>query len=199
MINNLFDKLRKKESNLTINENLFKELIIEPNKEIKYLFNVVILLGATGFLIVGLSSYLMHNIIFFLDARKIIFFPQGITMLFYGTLGTILSINQFLILILKVGEGYNEFNKLNGTMKIVRKGFPGRNSDIDITYPLTDIEAIRVEIKMDVFNNKQNIFACIKGKNDLPIIQISSPVSIREIEEKASLLASFLKVPVKGL
>lgn len=52
---------------------------------------------------------------------------------------------------------------------------------------------------MDVFNNKQNIFVCIKGKNDLPIIQLSSPVSIREIEEKASLLASFLKVPVKGL
>lgn len=139
MIKDLFDKLRKKESNLTINENLFKELIIEPNKEIKYLFNVIILLGATGFLIVGLSSYLMHNIIFFLDASKIIFFPQGITMLFYGTLGTIISINQFLVLILKVGEGYNEFNKLDGTMKIVRKGFPGKNSNIDITYPLTDI------------------------------------------------------------
>lgn len=45
-------------------------------------------------------------------------------MCFYGLIGVILSINQFLILYLKIGEGYNEFNKETGMMTIYRKGFP---------------------------------------------------------------------------
>lgn len=60
-------------------------------------------------------------------------------------------------------------------------------------------EAIRVDIKTELFNTKQTIFVCIKGKNDLPIVQIETPLKISEIEEKASKLASFLKVPVKGI
>lgn len=34
--------------------------------------------GATGFLITGLSAYIGHNILFFLDASEIQFFPQGL-------------------------------------------------------------------------------------------------------------------------
>lgn len=60
-------------------------------------------------------------------------------------------------------------------------------------------EAIKIEIKTELFNNKQNIFVCIKNKNDLPIIQYDSPIKINELEEKASQIASFLKVPVKGI
>nr|YP_009145494.1 photosystem I assembly protein ycf4 [Monomorphina parapyrum]AKL78967.1 photosystem I assembly protein ycf4 [Monomorphina parapyrum] len=199
MTKSLSDYLRKKENLITKNENLFKEEIIEPDKITKFIFNSVILLGSLGFFIVGLSSYIGYNLIFFLNSTEILFFPQGITMLLYGTLGTLISINQFLVLYWKVGEGYNEFNKTNGKMTIFRKGFPGRNEDIIITHPLNDIEALRVELKTELFNNKQNIFTCIKGRPDLPIIQISTPLTIKEIEEKASEIASFLKVPVKGL
>ena len=60
-------------------------------------------------------------------------------MCFYGSLGLILSINQFAISILNIGEGFNEFDKTKGNMKIYRKGFPGKNSDVDIIYPLKDI------------------------------------------------------------
>lgn len=60
-------------------------------------------------------------------------------------------------------------------------------------------EAIKVEIKTELFNTKQNIYVCIKGKKDLPIIQIEKPLKISEVEEKASQIASFLQVPVKGL
>jgi hypothetical protein len=44
----------------------------------------------------------------------------------------------------------------------------------------------------------QKIYVCIKGKNDIPIIQIDRPKKITELEEKASEIASFLKVPVKN-
>lgn len=118
---------------------LLKEYIHETDKTQKYLLNIVMLLGALGFLIAGTSSFLQHDLIPLIKADKIIFFPQGITMCFYGLLGTILSINQLRILILEIGEGYNEFDKLKGTLKIFRKGFNGQDSDIYLTYQLTEI------------------------------------------------------------
>lgn len=60
-------------------------------------------------------------------------------------------------------------------------------------------EAFRIEIKTDLFNTKQKIYACIKGKNDIPIYQPETPLKIQEIEEKVSKIASFLKVSVRGL
>lgn len=135
----ILQSFERKEKKPLQTENLFREEIEEADKFIKYILNSAILFGASGFLIVGISSYLKFNIIPFLDASQIIFFPQGITMCFYGTLGLILSINQFIISFLKIGEGYNEFDKTKGKMTIFRKGFPGKNSDVNISYALKDI------------------------------------------------------------
>nr|AEW12946.2 photosystem I assembly protein ycf4 [Colacium vesiculosum] len=198
MIKNDFNSLEKKKTNMLPSENILIEKITEPNKNIKYLLNTILLSGALGFLTVGISSYLRFNIIAFLDSNQIVFFPQGITMCFYGLIGVILSINQFLILYLKIGEGYNEFNKETGMMTIYRKGFLGKDSDINIVHSLKDIEAVKLEVKTELFNTKQNIFICIKGKRDLPIIQISEPIQLSKIEEKATDLADFLKVVVKS-
>lgn len=64
--------------------NILIENIIEESRLLKYFLNMVILFGALGFFIVGISSYIKYNIIPFLDASEIIFFPQGITMVAYG-------------------------------------------------------------------------------------------------------------------
>lgn len=122
-------------------ELIYKEYIIESYKPIKYLLNCIIISGSLGFLSVGISSYLKYDIIPFLKADQIIFFPQGLTMCFYGFCGILVGMNQMRILILKIGEGYNEFNKEQGTMTIVRRG---ANSDINITYPLNDILRIKI-------------------------------------------------------
>lgn len=141
MANDFSNSINQKKINNTITEqqNLLREDVQEPNKRAKYLLNLIIFLGGSGFLITGISSYLGYNLISFLDATQIIFFPQGITMCFYGTIGIILSINQTIILAYQVGEGYNEFDKLKNEMKIFRKGFPGKNSDINIIYSLNEI------------------------------------------------------------
>lgn len=139
MTKSLSDYVRKKENLIIKNENLLKEEIVEPDKLTKFIINSIILLGSLGFFTVGISSYLGYNLVFFLNSTEILFFPQGITMLAYGTLGLLISINQFLILYWKVGEGYNEFNKINGKMTIFRKGFPGKDEDVMITYSLNDI------------------------------------------------------------
>ena len=116
MSKKILNFLKSNKQNTVKNEWLLKEEITESNKILKYLFNIIIFIGALSFLIVGISSYLGFNIFFLLNAKQIIFFPQGATMCFYGIIGIILSINQFLILYWKVGEGYNEFNKNTGIM-----------------------------------------------------------------------------------
>lgn len=115
------------------------ETIKEENKIIKYFINLIISLGSISFLIVGLSSYTNSTLIPFLKADEIVFFPQGLTMTLYGFLGTLISINQYIILLSNIGEGFNEFNKETGTMTIFRKGRLGKNEDINIIYPLNDI------------------------------------------------------------
>jgi hypothetical protein len=120
-------------------EKILREEITENDKVIKWLYNIVILLGGIGFLCVGISSYINYNIIFFLKADQIIFYPQGITMCFYGTCAFIISLNQIRILANNIGEGYNEFNKFKKTMQIYRKGFKGKNSDVNIICSLNDI------------------------------------------------------------
>lgn len=122
-----------------LNENILFEKVEETDKNVKYIINIVMFLGSVGFGITGLSSYFNKDILPFLEVKNIIFFPQGLTMLLYGSAGFLFSLNQFRILISKVGEGYNEFNKINGTMTLFRKGQTNEESDIKIVYPLTDI------------------------------------------------------------
>lgn len=133
MDNNSVKDLRSKEK-------IYVQKIEEEDKIIKYMFNSIMFLGSLGFSITGISSYMKVNIFPFLNSNSIIFFPQGITMCFYGILGLIISINQILITYYRIGEGYNEFDKEKGTMRIYRKGgLPWNNSNIDITYALSDI------------------------------------------------------------
>lgn len=138
MAEELINNSRQK-TNTNDKYSLLRDEIVENEKQYKILLSIILLIGSIGFSIVGISCYINKNIVFFLDASKIIFFPQGITMLGYGIIGTITSIYQIIILLNKVGEGYNEFDKEKNTMKIFRKGFPGKNSDVIIEYPLTDI------------------------------------------------------------
>jgi hypothetical protein len=176
-------------------ENILIEEVFEKNKIFKYSLNFAMLGGSLGFLLTGLSSYFNYNFLFFFNAERIIFFPQGITMCFYGFFGTLISLNQVYILALKIGEGFTEFNKNSGLLTIYRKGI---FSDINIVYSLQEIEAIKVDFKNDLFNTSQKILVCIKGKNDIPIIQNDIPIKISELEEKASQIAYFLRVPVKS-
>lgn len=136
--------LKKKNSKKII----LKEEITNKQLLTDYIFSIIILLGSLGFLITGASSFLKYNFIFFLNADKILFFPQGITMCFYGTLGLIISISQFLILYWEIGNGYNEFNKEKGTVEIYRKGYPGKNSDVRLNYDIKDILRIYIIYKL---------------------------------------------------
>ena len=68
-------------------------------------------------------------------------------MCFYGFLGLLISLYQWLTIFWRVGEGYNEFNKEKKILKIFRFGFPGKNREINFIYSFDEVDSIKVEIK----------------------------------------------------
>nr|YP_001019142.1 photosystem I assembly protein Ycf4 [Chlorokybus atmophyticus]Q19V70.2 RecName: Full=Photosystem I assembly protein Ycf4 [Chlorokybus atmophyticus]ABD62262.2 hypothetical chloroplast RF4 [Chlorokybus atmophyticus]WKT05643.1 hypothetical chloroplast RF4 [Chlorokybus atmophyticus] len=163
-----------------------------------YWWATVILVGASGFFLVGISSYFGFNLVPFIKSEEILFIPQGLVMSFYGVAGILLSVYLWLTIIWNVGEGYNEYNKQDGIVRIFRWGFPGKNRRIDLVYPIQDVQAIRVEIKEGI-NPRRVIYLKIKGKREIPLTRIGQPLTLGEIEEKAANLARFLQVSIEGL
>jgi DNA mismatch repair protein MutH len=157
-----------------------------------YWWAIIIGSGGLGFLLTGLSSYLQVNLLPIIHAEKIIFFPQGLVMSFYGVLGIIFSLYLGLTILFSVGEGFNEFNKELGTIRIFRWGFPGKNRRIDLSYSIDDVKAIRVELK-DGINPKRTIYLCIKGQRQIPLTPVGQPLTLEEIEMQAAELAQFLQ------
>ena len=163
-----------------------------------YFWASVVSIGATGFLITGASAYFEHNLVFFLDASEINFFPQGLVMSFYGVAGSLLATYLWLTINWDVGAGYNEFNKDEGIMRIFRYGFPGKNRRINLVSNLADVQAVRVEIR-DGVNPQRVVYVRCKGKSDIPLTRIGQPMTLAETEQKAADLAKFLGVPIEGL
>ena len=150
-------------------------------------------IGGIYFVLTGLSSYFQKALLPFIHFENIVFFPQGIVMCFYGSLGILLSLYLSLTILWQVGGGFNEFNKKKGIFRVFRWGFPGKNRQLDFSYALNDIEAVRIEI-VDGLNPKRTIYIRLKEKKEIPLTRIGQPIPLEEIEKQASDLAMFLQV-----
>nr|AWI68323.1 hypothetical chloroplast protein RF4 [Pediastrum duplex] len=189
------------------NENFIRRYVIIGERRLSnFWWATIILMGAIGFLLTGISSYIGTKNSFFISEsfipimRKtnISFFPQGLLMCFYGSLGLLLSLYWWFLIFWNVGGGFNEFNKKEGIIRIFRWGYPGKNRKIDLSYTLKDVESIRVELK-EGFDSQRTIFMTLKGKREIPLTGIGQPLTIQEIEKQASELANFLQVSLEGL
>ena len=180
-------------------ENLVKrDIVIGSKRTSNYVCCLFLAFGGFGFFISGLSSFFKIKLLPFLKTEELIFIPQGIIMTFYGTLALILSFYIFLTIFWDIGAGYNEFNKKENLVKIIRKSFPGKNEKILIVYPLSNIKSVKLVIS-EGFNGKRQILLCTKDQKEIPINPIVEPLGLTEIEEKASSLASFLEVKLEIL
>lgn len=178
-------------------ENFIRRYVIIGERRLSnFWWATVILLGALGFLITGISSYIGAQFMPF--HTDLSFFPQGLLMCFYGCLGLLLSLYWWFLIFWNVGGGFNEFNKKEGIIRIFRWGYPGKNRKIDLSYTLKDVESIRVELK-EGFDSQRTIFMKLKGKREIPLTGIGQPLTIKEIEKQASELANFLQVSLEGL
>lgn len=210
---------------MNTNNLIRRYLIIGERRFSNYWWATIVLIGALGFLLTGIASYLstlinseefsdINPMLFFIFKKIVLtnsspnnvsssgisFFPQGLLMCFYGSLGLLLSFYWWFLIFWNVGGGFNEFNKQDGFVRIFRWGYPGQNRKIDLYYNLKEIESIRVEIKQAGFNDSQRtIYLRLKNRKEIPLTGIGEPLTIQEIEKQASELANFLQVALEGL
>jgi hypothetical protein len=175
-----------------------QDIIIGSRRFSNYFWAVFLLFGGLGFLLAGISSYFNVNLLPFTNSTELVFIPQGLVMMFYGTLSCALSIYIGFTIILDIGGGYNEYNKLESLVKVVRKGFPGKNRQILLTYPLENIRAIGIKIT-EGLNPTRNIYLCLKDERNIPLTAVQEPTSISELEEEAADLAKFLDLKLENL
>lgn len=158
-----------------------------------YWWATVTVFGGAGFIVTGLSSFFHRNLLFFLDSSTIIFFPQGLVMTFYGVIGLLFGFYLCFTLYWRIGSGFNEFNKQSHQIRIFRWGFPGKNRRIDLVYSLADVQSVRVDIQ-DGLTPKRALYLIVKDKGEIPLMRVSVPCPVEEIEVQAAELAKFLQV-----
>jgi hypothetical protein len=180
---------------------LIRRYMITGERRISnYWWAFIISLGSGGFLITGILSYLSSSQEDLTNTltQSIPFFPQGLLMSFYGSLGILLSLYWWFLIFWNVGSGFNEFNKKEGLIRIFRWGYPGRNRKIGLSYSLNEVEAIKVELKQGL-DPQRTIYLKLKGNREIPLTGIGQPLVLKDIEKQASELANFLQVSLEGL
>lgn len=163
-----------------------------------YFWSFFLLLGGIGFLLAGISSYFKINLLPFANPTELVFIPQGLVMMFYGTVSFGMSIYILTTLLLDIGGGYNEYNKIENLVKIVRKGFPGKNREILLTYPFSTIKSIGIRIT-EGLNPTRSIYLCLKDDRKIPLTPVQEPISISKLEEEAANLAKFLDLKLENI
>ena len=175
-----------------------RDEIIGSRRFSNYFWSVVLFLGGIGFLLAGISSYLKINLLPFTNSTELVFIPQGLVMMFYGTLSFGISVYIITTVLLDIGGGYNEYNRIESLVKIVRKGFPGKNREILLTYPLSNIKYIGIKIT-EGLNPTRSIYLCLKDDRKIPLTPVQEPTSISNLEEEAASLAKFLNLKLENL
>ncbi|MEM9116733.1 MAG: photosystem I assembly protein Ycf4 [Cyanobacteria bacterium P01_F01_bin.56] len=182
----------------TSSDRVLKYSVLGARRLSNYWWATVVSLGATGFFLASLSSYLQTNLLPFADPTALIFIPQGVAMGFYGIAGILLATYLWIIIALDVGGGYNEFNKDTSKVRIFRSGFLGKNRKIEIEHPLGNVQAVRVDIR-EGLNPKRALYLRIKGRPDIPLTRVGQPLPLSDLENQGAELARFLQVPLEGL
>ncbi len=173
--------------------------ILGARRPSNYFWAAVTAVGGIGFFLSGISSYLHTNLLPFSDLpAQLVFIPQGIAMGFYGLAAILLCTYLCLIILWDVGSGYNKFDKEANEAQIFRRGFPGKNRQIDLRYPFKDLLAVRAEIK-EGLNPKRSLYLRVKGKGNIPLTRVGQPISLSDLENQGAELARFLQVPLEGL
>ena len=183
---------------ITQDSRVLRQEVLGSRRLSNYWWATVISIGGIGFLLAGLSSYLKINLLPVSNPTELQFIPQGIALLFYGGVGSLLALYLWLVILLNVGGGYNEFNKIQGSVKIFRWGFPGKNRRVEFDCKIDDVQAVRAELK-EGLNPKRSLYLRVKQSRDVPLTRVGQPISLSKLENQGAELARFLEVPLEGL
>jgi len=184
----------------TINksENILSQKVLGSRRFSNYWWASIVTMGASGFFLASISSYLKVNLLIVTDATQLIFVPQGLVMGLYGAAGLLLATYLWLVVLWDLGGGYNEFNRETGTLKIFRWGFPGKNRQIQIDGRISDVQSVKILIK-EGLNPQRALYLRVKGRRDIPLTRVGQPLSLADLETQGAELARFLGVSLEGL
>lgn len=188
----VFSSKKEERSPLTL-----RETIIGARNIRSLIAMFVLFFAGLGFFLAGLSSYFHINLLPITDTSEIVFIPQGIAMLFYGTGALGLAIYNLLTIVLNVGSGYNEFSKKESIARLVRLGFPGKNRFIFLSYEFTSIKSVKLLIKQGL-NPRCNLLLVLKDRREIPLFPAQVLLNPTETEKKAVELSTFLGVPLEN-
>ena len=159
------------------NELIKRDIIIGSRRISNYFWTAVLFTGGLAFLLIGISSYYQKNFLPFLNSLELSFLPQGLVMTFYGVIGLSLSLYIGITIFWDIGSGYNEYDKQTELVRIVRRGFPGKNRQILLIYPFSNIKSIKLKIQ-DGINPKRTIYLCTKDQREIPLTPVEQPRSL---------------------
>ena len=159
---------------------------------------IILLLAGSGFFLAGLSSYLNINLLRITNTSTIVFIPQGIAMLFYGTGAVGIGIYLLLTILWNIGGGYNEFSKQEEVVRIVRIGFPGKNRTFFFSYEFQNLKKLKFLIKQGL-NPRTNILLVLKDKREIPLFPAQFLLNPANVEKKAIELSKFLNLPLESV
>jgi len=181
-----------------MNNQIRRDIIIGSKRFSNLFWAFSLFIGGFCFMLAGISSYLKINLLPFSNPNTLIFIPQGLIMMFYGTLSLGISLYISFTIFLDIGSGYNEYNKTEDLIKIARKGFPGKNRQILLTYPISTVKSIGIKIT-EGLNPTRNIYLCLKDQRNIPIRPVQELITISNLEDEATELAKFLNLNLENL
>ena len=177
-----------------VEENSVLKSYFEGSRRLSNVFwALAVSLGGLGFFLTGLSSFFRTNLLIFSDSSEIAFLPQGIVLVFYGTVGSVLGIFLILTIWWNVGSGYNEYNRRLQEIILYRRGFPGKNRELTFTFTFDEIKSIKMRIK-EGLNPKRQLLLCLLDNREIPLTGVEQPVALNKIEDEAIKIAKYLNV-----
>jgi len=175
------------------NESLLRSYITGSRRISNIFWAVVVSLGGLGFFLKGFSSYFKTNLLILSNSSTISFIPQGVVLLFYGTIGVLIGLFLFLTIWWDIGFGYNEYDQKIKKITIYRRSFPGPNRNLKLMFNFSETKSIKVRIT-EGLNPKRQLFLCLQDNREIPLTAIDQPAALDKIEKEAVALAKFLGV-----
>lgn len=182
---------------ITETKKLLKDEVRGARQISNFIWIGILAIGGFGFALASLECYFKVNLLPLADTLNLEFIPQGITMLFYGTVALGLMTYIFLLTYWDIGSGINEFDSENEVVRIIRKGFPGQNREILITYTFDKIRSVEIVVE-DGLNPRRTLFLCTKDQRKIPLYPSSQLFTLENLESRASEIANILGVNLEG-
>ena len=116
--------------------------------------------------------------------------------MFYGTVGSVLGIFLILTIQWNVGSGYNEYNRDQQSVTLYRKGFPGKNKELILSFSFNEIKSIKMDVK-EGLNPKRQLLLCLKDTREIPLPGTEQQIgleTLEQLEEYAITIAKYLNV-----